>query len=256
VILYAIFVDSRYTHPWSAYDINSTLDSMHKSVNWIEKNAAENNIPLQIEIVCHKNGTTIPIVNNFSDKTLYSTLFSPTLTFGIPKVDRWSDRVARTAGLSLPKDTSRIIKTTNTRSDRERLIARLRDIYQTDNVALVYFINNYYDDEISVAIHTGSYTSTEYAIVSFKRPAVIAHEFLHLFGAWDLYTSPFLKKRKTYIRKDVAEKVFPNEIMAFARRNIDSLNLSPLTKYLVGWDNELDEKYTKMFGKKLRFEKY
>src|SRR3954464_11178768 len=70
VILYAIFVDFTYTHPWSAYDINATLESMHKAVNGIEKNAAENNIPLQIEIVCHKNGTTIPIVNNFYDKPL------------------------------------------------------------------------------------------------------------------------------------------------------------------------------------------
>jgi hypothetical protein len=256
VVLYAVFVDSKYTHPWSAYDINSTLDSIRKASAWIEKNAAANKIPLEIQIAYHQNKQIIPIVNNFPDRSLSASLYTPTIQMGVAKVDRWADRVARIAGQSIPRDTSKIIKTINQSTDRERLIARLRDLYKTDNIALVYFINNYYKEEISVAIHSSSNKEIEYAIVSFKSPAVIAHEFLHLFGAWDLYTSPFLKKRKTYIKKEQAEKLFPDEIMAFSYRNIDSLIISPLTKYLIGWDNELDEKYQSMFGKKIKMVKY
>ena len=254
--MYAIFVDSKYTHPWSAYDINSTLDSIRKASAWIQNNANANDIELEIEVAFHQNKQTIPIVNNFPDRSLSSTLYTPTIPIGVTKVDRWADRVARIAGQSIPRDTSKIIKTINQSTDRERLIARLRDLYQTDNIALVYFINNYYKEEISVAIHSSSYKEIEYAIVSFKSPAVIAHEFLHLFGAWDLYKSPFLKKRKSYIKKEQAEKLFPNEIMAFSYRNIDSLVISPLTKYLIGWDNELDEKYRNMMGKKIKMLKY
>lgn len=242
VVMYAIFVDTRYTQPWSEYDISSTLDSINRAKIWLERKAFESGVILNIEIKYHQNGKKIPLVNNFQDKTLSGTLFSPIPKIGVPKIDRWSDRIARTAGLSLPKDTSKIIKTLNRVSDRERLIARLRDISKTDNVALIYFINDYYSEDMSVALHTSSSISTEYAVVSFKRPAVIAHEFLHLFGALDLYKTPFERKKEDVKRKNEIMKLFPTEIMAFAYRRIDSLSISPLTKYLIGWDNELDEK--------------
>lgn len=256
VVLYAIFVDTRYTQPWSEYDINSTLDSINKAAKWLEKLARENNIPLEIEVRHHQNGKTIPIVNNFPDKTLSGTLFSPVPAFGVPKLDRWSDRVARTAGLSLSKDTSKIIKTYNRLTDRERLIARLRDIHKTDNVAVIYFVNDYYSEDISLALHTSNGESPEYAIVSYKRPAVIAHEFLHLFGALDLYISPFDKKKKSLKRKAEIMKLFPNEVMAFAYRQLDSLNISHFTKYLIGWQNELDEATRQKVLGKIKVVKY
>ncbi len=247
IVLYAIFVDTRYTQPWSEYDITSTLDSINKAARWLEMLAKEENIALTIDIKYHQNGKTIPIVNNFPDKTLSGTLFSPIPSFGVPKLDRWSDKIARTAGLSLPRDTSKIVKTQNRLSDRERLIARLRDLQKTDNVALMYFINNYFSEDISLALHTSHNSSPEYAIVSYKRPAVIAHEFLHLFGALDLYISPFDKKKRSIKGKAEVMKRFPNEVMAFAYRQLDSLNISPFTKYLIGWNNELDESTRQKF---------
>lgn len=256
VVLYAIFVDTKHTQPWSGYDIQTTLDSIHKATNWIEKQAKESGIPLNIEVRYHQRGKVVPVANNFQDRTLSATLYNQSILIGIPKVNRWADRVATIAGQSLPKDTSGIIGTVNRITNRERLIARLRDLYKTDNVALLYFINNYYQEEISVAIHTSSHSEIEYGIVSFKSPAVIAHEFLHLFGAWDLYISPFLKKQKTYFKKEMAEKIFPDEVMAFAYRDLESLTISPFSKYLIGWDDEMDEKYLKHFGNKIRFIRY
>ena len=256
VILYAIFVDTRYTQPWSEYDITSTLDSINKSAKWLEKLAKENNIPLNVDVRYHQNGKTIPLVNNFPDKTLSGTLFSPVPAIGVPKLDRWSDRLARTAGLSLPKDTSKIIKTFNRLTDRERLIARLRDIYKTDNVAVIYFINDYYSEDISVALHTSNTSSPEYAIVSYKRPTVITHEFLHLFGALDLYISPFDRKKKSIKKKAEVMKLFPNEVMAFTYRQLDSLNVSSFTKYLIGWENEMDEGIRQKVLGKVKVVKY
>lgn len=189
----------------------------------------------------HQNGRTIPIAQNLAHKTLYETLFSPVPSLGVPKLDRWSNSVARKAGVSLPRDTAKVVLTANRLTDRERLIARLRDLYQTDNLAVMYFLNDYYSEDISLALHTARRDAPEYAIVSVKKPAVIAHEFIHLFGALDLYISPFERKRKTMKRLAHINKEFPKEIMAFAHRQIDSLDISPFTKYLIGWNNELDE---------------
>jgi hypothetical protein len=249
-------VDTRYTQPWSEYDITSTLDSIKKAVTWLEKLAKENDIILDIDVKYHQNGKAIPLVNNFPDKTLSGTLFSPVPSVGVPKLDRWSDRIARAAGPSLPKDTSKIVKTFNRLTDRERLIAKLRDLYKTDNVAVIYFINDYYSEDLSLALHTGNGSSPEYAIVSYKRSAVIAHEFLHLFGALDLYISPFDKKKKSLKKKAEVMKLFPSEVMAFAYRQIDSLNISPFTKYLIGWDSELDENIRQKVLGKVKVVKY
>ena len=126
------------------------------------------------------------------------------------------------------------------------MIAWLRDIYKTDNIALVYFINNYYRAEMSVSFNIFSQSEIEYSIGSFKEPAVIADEFLHLFGAWDLYITPFDNDKEALKRKAFVMKEFPNEIMAFAYRGIDSLDISPFTRYCLGWEKQLDKKYTEM----------
>jgi hypothetical protein len=257
VVLYCIFVDTKSTHPWSAYDIRSALDSIRRATRWVEKEATDNNVPLTIEVKYHQNKLVIPIAQNFTNRTLSRTLFTPTLPLGIRKVDQWSSAIARTVGKALPPDTAASIRTKNSLADRERLIARLRDIYKTDNVALMYLINNYHQNELSVALHTDVDDKTEYAVVSFKQPAVIAHEFLHLFGALDLYVSPFDRKRAMRKRKKWAQQEFPREVMAFAYRRIDSLHISSFTQYLIGWDNELDERARRaLLGKKVKLVKY
>ncbi len=257
VVLYTIFVDTKGTKPWSEIDINSTLDSIKKAMDWINKEAIRNNKYLDIEIHYPQNNHKIPIAVDLPKKTLSETLFLPSFPVGIKAIQSWSDRIAITAARTLSPDTSRIITTRNSLSDKERLIARLRDIYKTDNVALMYFINNYYKDEMSVTFNTASQTEVEYSIVSFKQPAVIAHEFLHLFGAWDLYITPFDKEKDIRAQKAFAMKEFPNEIMAFAYRGIASLDISPFTKYCIGWEKQLDKKYTEMIlGKNIRPVKY
>jgi hypothetical protein len=254
VVLYAIFVDSKYTGYWTQFDIESTLDSIQKAMNWIEKQAAKEGVNLHISIAYHQNKKTIPIKGQLSRRSLYQTLFS---NFGKKNVDKWADKIAKTALTAYKPDTSSVIKTKITPKNRENLLARLRDIYKTDNVALMYFINNFYSNEISVVLHAGSDDSPEYGIVSYKFPGIIAHEFLHLFGALDLYVSPFDKKRKFKKRKAFAMKEFPNEIMAFPHRRINTLTISTFTKYLIGWQHTLEPRYKDMLiGKKIKIAHY
>lgn len=258
VVVYAIFVDSKFTKPWTEYDINSTLDSIKVGMGWVMQQAHQNSIDLNIEIDYHKTVKgTVPIYNDLSKKTLSATLYKIPLYSGIKDIYRWADKVAVEAGKSLPKDSSLCIKTINKANDRERLIARLRDIHKTDNVALMYFINNYFTNDISLTFDSNSLENVEFSIVSYKRSAVISHEFLHLFGAWDLYITPFDKKKAAIKKKKQAMELFPNEIMAFAYRNIDSLEISQFTKYTIGWENQLEKKYSDLIlGKKLKSIKY
>lgn len=257
VVLYAIFVDTKESKPWSEFDVFSTLDSIKRAMNWIKFQAQKNNKSLDIEIVYHSNNSKIPIAMDFPKKTFSKTLFQRNMTNGLKEIHGWTDKIASLAAKSLPPDNSKIISTKNTLNDKERLVARLRDLYKTDNVAIIYFINNYFKKEVSIAFNIQSHTEIEYAIVSYKEPSVIAHEFLHLFGAWDLYISPFYKDKKLIQRKKNAMSEFPNEIMAFAYRDLDSLSLCPFTKYCIGWENVLDDKYTKMIlGKNLKPVKY
>ena len=256
-VLYAVFVDSKYTNPWTQYDISSTLDSIRKATAWIEKQASINGIALSIDVDYYQDEKAIiPIEANLPRKTLYASLVTST-GVNTRNVDRWADKIGKEALKMFGPDTATRTKTKIRPKDRERLIARLRDMHKTDNVALIYFINNYYTDEVSVALHASADHDPEYAVVSFKYPSVIAHEFLHLFGALDLYISPFDTKRKARKRKEFVKKEFPNEIMAFSYRNLDSLSISPLTEYLISWDKELSKEHKQMlFGKKINVAKY
>lgn len=256
VVIYAVFVDSKATNPWTEYDMESTIDSIHEAMEWIECQAQETGIPLNIQLDYHRTKKgIIPIKKKLRNKALSNTLFTPG---GVRAVDQWADKIGKVALGTFGPDSSKKTYTKVKPYDRERLIARLRDKHQTDNVALMYFINNYYSDEVSVAMHTHSDHEPEYAIVSFKKPAVIVHEFLHLFGALDLYITPFeIGNRRAMRKKAFAMKEFPNEVMAFPHRGMDSLRIGDLTKYLVGWDRELDDHYVGMLAsKKIKVAKY
>jgi hypothetical protein len=60
--------------------------------------------------------------------------------------------------------------------------------------------------------------------------ASIAHEFLHLFGAWDLYTT-FQQAQE---KEDKAKKMFPDDIMLRVSYDINELKIDKLTAWRVG----------------------
>jgi hypothetical protein len=67
----------------------------------------------------------------------------------------------------------------------------------------------------------------------------IAHEILHLYGAWDLY--------KTYAQSESnelkAKRLFPNSIMLRTSYNINELDIDSLSAWLVGWNKYPKEWY-------------
>lgn len=254
VVVYGVFVDSKVGGVWSTHDIVSTKDSMRVAADWIMAQARRNGIDLQIEVASHEKGGVVPVRSELPRLGLDGLLrgLNPSST-----LDRWADKACRQVQAAFPRDTASMTLTKHSARDRERLIAALRDRYRTDNVALVLFINNYYGTETSVAMHTASTDAIEYAAVAFKRPAIIAHELLHLFGALDLYITPYDDKKKAERRKQFAMERFPAEIMAFPFRGLGSLEVGTLTQYLVGWRQEaLPEDEALLTGGRIRLARY
>lgn len=69
--------------------------------------------------------------------------------------------------------------------------------------------------------------------------AYIAHEILHLYGAWDLYHNFDVTKDQAMH----ALRLFPNDIMARTDTSIDKLSISPLTAWRIGWTEFKEDWY-------------
>ncbi len=61
----------------------------------------------------------------------------------------------------------------------------------------------------------------------------VAHETLHLFGAWDLYEN-FEQSAKHEKR---ARELYPNDIMLRTSYNINELEVSEMSAWAIGWNN-------------------
>jgi len=69
--------------------------------------------------------------------------------------------------------------------------------------------------------------------------ASIAHELLHLFGAWDLYQTYAQPKS----REDKAKELFPDDIMLRTSYDINTLKIDKLTAWLVGLSHFYEDWY-------------
>lgn len=241
VLLYTIFVDTRSTAPWTEFDIRSTLDSVRVAVNWVESKARENTIPLNIITDYYIGQEYTTVKKNLPEESVYLSATEPNLNKGLTALNKWSDYIARKAGASFPVPEKDGIPEIRKPKNKERLIAYLRDEYNVESVALLFMVNNYYKSDISLAINTLNTKDVEYAIVSYKYPSEIAHNFLHLFGAADLYPTIYKRNEKNTA---LAKAHFPNDIMRdpYAKK-IRLLEIEDLTKYLIGWSNTLEPKY-------------
>jgi len=245
VLLYCIFVDNKNTAPWTEFDIQTTLDSINIAINWLHNQAKLNNINLNIISDYYIGDEYTTIKKNLPQTSVQLAATEPNLHKGILSLNKWSDYIARKTGDSFQPPTKDGIPQIKKPKNKERLIAFLRDEYNVESVALLFLVNNYYKNDISIPVNTMSTKDVEYAIVSYKYPSEIAHNFLHLYGAADLYKTIYKKNEKNI---NFAAKEFPNEIMLdpYAKK-INNCEINIFTKYLIGWTDTLPTKYTKLF---------
>ena len=67
--------------------------------------------------------------------------------------------------------------------------------------------------------------------------ATVAHEILHLCGAWDFYEEKGIQDKE---HASKAEKLFPKSIMLHESKDIYSCQLDEVTAWLVGIGSKKD----------------
>lgn len=238
VLLYFMFIDSKYTTPWTEFDIQSTIDSIRAAINWLHEQARENNISLNIKTDFYIGPEYTTIERNLPKPTVLESVTEPNTKTIRENIKRWSDGVAKIAGRSVTLRQKEGIPDIKEPRNKERLVAFLRDENKVESVALFYMVNNYYKSDISVPVNTFNTDDVEYAIVSYKYPSEIVHNFLLLYGAADMYESLL----RTNLRNiAVLADLYPDDVMQEPYgKNLNSLEISDYTKYLIGWDDELD----------------
>ncbi len=238
VLLYFMFIDSKYTTPWTEFDIQSTIDSIRTAINWLHLQARNNKIPLNIIADFYIGPEYTTISRNLPGVTVMESVTEPNSNIARENIKRWSDGIAKIAGISVTLRQKDGIPDIKSPKNKERLVAFLRDENKVESVALFYLVNNYYKSDISLPVNTFGTEDVEFAIVSYKYPSEIAHNFLHLYGAADMYGT-LLRKNERNIRTLVG--LYPDEIMQEPYgKNIYKLNISDYTRYLIGWTDNLD----------------
>lgn len=241
VLLYFVFVDTRTTYPWTEFDILTTIDSIQVAARWLEAEAAKHDVSLNVKTDYYIGDEFATIERNLPRKSIRETIEEYNLIKGMESLSKWGDYVSKIIGESLYIKEKDGIPLQKRPSNKERLIAFLRDEYQVESVAMLLMVNNYFRSDISLAINTMNNDDVEFSVVSYKYPSEIAHSFLHLYGAADLDESYFRRSQRK-IRQ--ASMAFPDDIMSDVyARSLDRLEIGAYTRYMIGWTEELDPEY-------------
>jgi hypothetical protein len=238
VLLYFVFIDSKYTAPWTEYDIQSTIDSVRAAITWLHTEARANKIPLNIKADFYIGPEFTTITRNLPEATVQESVTSPNMRKAKENLNRWSDAVSKIAGASVTLREKDGIPEIKPPKNKERLAAFLRDENKVESVAMFYLVNNYFKSDISIPVNIFDTEDVEFAIVSYKYAAEIVHNFLHLYGAADMHESVYRRQER---KISILAEMYPNDIMQDPYgKAINKLDLSDYTKYLIGWSDELD----------------
>jgi hypothetical protein len=241
ILVYFIFVDSKITSPWTEFDIRTTLDSMQTALRWIEEQAKLNGIPLNILSDYYIGQGYTTVRKNLPFESVVKSVNTPNQRKGFEGLNQWADYIAKKVGTDMQVSERDGIPEIKNPKNKERLVAHLRDEKKVESVVLLYMVNNYFRDDISLPVNQLNTKDVEFAIVSYKYPAIIAQNILNLFGAADLSKTIYRRNEK---KIKIAMDFFPHDIMqdVYAKR-LDDLKIGEYTKYLIGWTKNLDPKY-------------
>lgn len=249
ILVYFIFVDSKATSPWTEFDIQSSIDSMKMAIRWIEEQAKTQNVQLSIvsDYYIGKEYTTVR--KNLPLETVYKSATTPSLHKGLGELNRWADNIAKKVGAEVQVVEKDGIPEIKNPKNKERLVAHLRDEKEVESVVLLYMVNNYFREDISIPVNHMDTEDIEFAIVSYKYPAIIAQNILNLFGAADFSKSIYRRNEK---KIKLAQEFFPDDIMQDVySRSINELEIGEYTQYLIGWTTHLDPKYQPLLSDKI-----
>ncbi len=133
-------------------------------------------------------------------------------------------------------------------TDPLQLHRQLRDDYGCDNAHVIIYANKRgigyamaYSTDMDETMYfvEGAILHRFYPDGREMTTASIAHELLHLYGAWDLYQT----FSQTADVEAQARQTFADDIMLRVSYDIHELEVGELTAWLVGWHDEYKEWY-------------
>jgi hypothetical protein len=247
-LLYFVFVDNTQASPWTEFDMQSTIDSIRIAIDWLHAQARKEKIELNIKADFYIGKEFTTIRKNLPEKSIYESVTTPNLKKGFETMNKWADGIAKVVGGALPIHKKDGLPEIKNPRNKERLVAYLRDENNAESVALFFMFNNYYKQDVSVPLNIFNTDDVEFAIVSYKYPSEIAHNFLHLYGAADLHETIY---RKHSGKIKILQQEFPDDIMQYPTgRNIWELEIGSYTRYLIGWTDSYDPKHESLFTDK------
>lgn len=205
--------------PWTTDVKTEVLSSLTQAQQWIIAQASTWNIPVQFATADLLNGKNLklPKINSGTGS-------------GQERVD-WVSEITKKTGYGNARKAYR----------------KLSKKYKNDNIYLIIFAHA---DGISYAMRFAKGLSKRKyfleGILLYQRydngtempvPAVLAHESLHLYGAWDLYTT----YAQTPEKHAKATELYPNDIMLRVNNDLSSLKADKLTAWLIGWNKNKED---------------
>lgn len=241
VLIYFVFVDTKETAPWTDFDIRSTIDSVVVAMRWLERQAALHDIYLNLKMDYYVGEQFSTISKNLPMGSVAQSVNEPNTRKGLKELNLWADNIAKKAGVNFNISQKEGIPEIRNPKNKERLVAYLRDENQVESVALLFMVNNYFKTDISIPVNILDTEDVEFSIVSYKYPAEIVHNILHLFGASDLYKTVY---RRTDTKIKALQQAFPTDIMQDVYAlPLEKCTISPYTRYLIGWSDTLAPEY-------------
>ena len=248
ILVYTIFVSNKKYLPWDEDEMNTYIDSIKVATAWMEFQAKENNIPLNIRTVKHKKAS-LKGAPGKSNESAMKLLHSLT---GLTKVNKHYDGISKKMKNSVVKQKTALKPLVKKIKGKQNFAAMLRNQYQCESVVLLFAHKKDKGGHIAFSLNTLNNTDIEYLVTSFNEPSMISYQILEMFGAASLRHANNPRKKNK-----IAEHVktyFKDDIMAnpMASR-INNTNIGSFTQYLIGWKNEYNPKHKiLMKGKRVR----
>lgn len=206
IYVLSVFVS---TGEWSGAEKNKLFEEVKQAEAWLKKQAA-------------RYGSSISFVNG--NYGLSNTVRVNQLPNDAETGDRWSHNV-------------RNVMNAVGWSNANDFVDWAKQNEKVDHVVLLVFCNGKgrsyalpYVENSDRSFLEGAILFKESTRGSVTRASTIAHEMLHLFGAWDLYKEDDRPQKM----QDKVNSEYPNEIMVTTHQDIGKYNMSELTAWRVG----------------------
>ena len=217
----SIFI-STPDNPWKKQDKLSIYEKQREAQNWLVEQAEEYEVELEFENGTYGlNGDDISVENiPASDKS------------GKGMNTDWSSYLLKKIGYKTPLSLWDWV-------EEKTDCTNLQVIVYSNSKGVSYGLPYTPGTDAEKYFVELALVHRYYPSGSELSSSTIAHESLHLYGAWDLYN--------TYKHdKDVATKskeLFPNDVMYRTSFNIGELEINELTAWRIGWNNEEKPSY-------------